>query len=65
MVANADTFLTPSGNASAINVSCGSINVDFAGWQKEGYDTGSTVGKWPTTSEMMGMARKLLEMPEL
>ena len=57
--------MTPSGNASAVNVSCGSIdNADFAAWQKAGYDAGSVVTKWPTTSEMIDMARELLELPK-
>lgn len=60
-----NTFMTPSGNASAINVSCGSINVDFPGWQKQGYDFGSTVVAWPQTSEIIAMARSLLDLPKV
>ena len=70
-----NTFLTPSGDASKVNVSCANTSAlpaglsgatfSFATWQAQGYDAGSKVGKWSGSwvDDAMETARALLEMP--
>ena len=40
-----------------------SAGLNFADWQKAGWDKGSRVEKMPSPSEIMNMARRLLRVP--